>query len=234
MTTCASTLTVPPFFGLEWEGCYFVYTTIPFGWKASAFVYHSIRMAATNYIRSLGVPCSQYIDDRHCGQLRLPSKQVSFSDFALAEMAAFIACAMLISLGYFIGLRKCVLQPSTTVTFLGYICHSLKQAFILPQDKRIKFASLQESILEHKTVSLKNLQKFAGKTTSFALLVPAAKLFSNAVYRAISHCNKASSSQDLRKELIHWKFLDSWEGFLPWRDECHLHLSIFSDASFSG
>ena len=40
--------------------------------------------------------------------------------------------------------------------------------------------------------------------------------------------------QDLRKELIHWKFLDSWEGFLPWRDERHLHLRIFSDASFSG
>ena len=178
---------------------------------------------------------------QYCGVQNPPMSPSSmfhlhyFNSFRfLAEMAAFIACAMLICLGYFIGLRKCVLQPSTTVTFLGYICHSLKQAFILPQDKRIKFASLQESILEHKTVSLKNLQKFAGKTTSFALLVPAAKLFSNAVYRAISHCNKASSSQDLRKELIHWKFLDSWEGFLPWRDECHLHLSIFSDASFSG
>ena len=30
------------FFGLEWEGRYFVYTTLPFGWKTSAYVYHSI------------------------------------------------------------------------------------------------------------------------------------------------------------------------------------------------
>ena len=185
-----------------------MFTTIPFGWKVSAFVYHSIGMAATNYIRSLGVPCSQYIDDRHCGQLCLSFTQSSYSGFALAEMAAFIACTILTSLGYFIGLKKCVLQPSTALRFLGYICDSLKQAFILPQDKRAKFASLPDSILAHKAVPLKNLQKFAGKTTSFALLVPAAKLFSNEAYWAISRCSKASTSQlritkDLRKELLH-------------------------------
>ena len=227
------------FFGLQWKGWYFVFTIIPFGWKASAFVYHSIGMAATNYIRSLGVPCSQYIDDRHCGQLCLSFTQSSYSGFALEEMAAFIACTILISLGYFIGLKKCVLQPSTTLRFLGYICDSLKQAFILPQDKRAKFASLRDSILAHNAVSLKNLQKFADKTTSFPLLVPVAKLFSNEAYRAISRCSKASTSQlcitkDLRKELLHWRFLDSWEGFLPWRDKRHFQLKLFSDASFSG
>ena len=167
------------FFGPQWKGWYFVFTTIPFGWKASAFAYHSNGMAATSYFRSLGVPCSQYIDDRHCGQLCLSFTQSSYSGFALAEMAAFIACTILISLGYFIGLKKGALQPSTALRFLGYVCDSLKQAFNLPQDKRAKFASLGDSILAYKTVSLKNVQKFAGKTTSFALLVPAAKLFSN-------------------------------------------------------
>ncbi len=239
MTTCIFIPPVPPFFGLEWEGWFFVFTTFPFGWKASAFVYHSIGMAATSYIRTLGVPCSQYIDDRHWGQLGLSSSQSPHSGFALAEMAAFIACTILISLGYFIRLKKCVPQPSTAIRFPGYICDSLKQAFILPKDKRIKFATLWESILDHKTVSLKNLQKFAGKTRSFALLVPAAKLFSNAAYQAISHCSKTSSSQfcisqDLRKELLHWRFLDSWEGFLPWKSMRHLHLTMFSDASFFG
>ena len=60
------------FFGIEWKGWYLTYTTLPFGWKASAYIYHTIGMAATSYIRSLGVPCSQYIDDRHVGQLQLP------------------------------------------------------------------------------------------------------------------------------------------------------------------
>ena len=57
------------FFGIEWKGWYLTYTALPFGWKASAYIYHTIGMAATSYIRSLGVPCSQYIDDRHVGQL---------------------------------------------------------------------------------------------------------------------------------------------------------------------
>ena len=96
------------FFGLEWEGWYFVYTILPFGWKASAYLYHSIGLAATCYVRSLGVPCSQYIDDRHNGQLRLPLSRTpsSFSGFQLAEMAAFIVCSAFVSLGYFIGINE--------------------------------------------------------------------------------------------------------------------------------
>ena len=41
-------------------------------------------------------------------------------------------------------------------------------------------------------------------------------------------------SSDLREELEHWRFLDSWSGFLPWKDEKHFQLTVFSDASKSG
>ena len=54
-------------FGLQWKGWFFVFTTIPFGWKASAFVYHSIGMAATVYIRSLNT-----ISNRKAKQLNKP------------------------------------------------------------------------------------------------------------------------------------------------------------------
>ena len=83
-------------------------------------------------------------------------------------MAAFIACAIFISLRYFIGLQKSRSVPSTAVSFVGFICDSEKQVFLLPQGKRTKFAALWENILSHKTLSLKNLQTFAGKTISFA------------------------------------------------------------------
>ena len=67
------------FFGLEWQGWYFVFGTIPFGSKASAYLYHTIGLAATSYIRSLGVPCSQYIDDRHVGQLAVSNSSLVVS-----------------------------------------------------------------------------------------------------------------------------------------------------------
>ena len=186
------------FFGFQWEGWYFTYAGLPFGWKASAFVYNTIGLTATHFIRSLGVPCSQYIYDRHVGQLRLrprANSMCAFSNFQLAQMAAFIACFVVISIGYFIGLKKSCLIPSTARRFPGYICDSEKQAFLLPQDKKHKFAELREAILDKKSVSVKTLQKFAGKTTSFALLIPAAKLYSNSVYQAISRASRNCSRQ---------------------------------------
>ena len=78
------------YFGLEWGRWYFSYATLPFGWKASAYIYHTVGMAATHFIRSNGVPCFQYIDDRHAGKLRLLRACVNqFSNFHLAQMAAF-------------------------------------------------------------------------------------------------------------------------------------------------
>ena len=58
-----------PFFGLEWNGVYFVFCTLLFGWKAIAFVYHHLGLAVTSAARSFAVSVSQYIDDRHVGQL---------------------------------------------------------------------------------------------------------------------------------------------------------------------
>ena len=136
-------------------------------------------MGATSYIRSLGVPCSQYIDDRHVGQLTTcrKSSTTAWSDFELAEAAAFIAVAVLISLGYFIGLAKSSLLPKRIVKFLGFLVDSQRCAFILPEDKKHKFAALRESILDKKSSSVKTLQRLAGKITSFCIAVPAAQLY---------------------------------------------------------
>ena len=38
-------------------------------------------------------------------------------------------------------------------------------------------------------------------------------------------------SPALRKEIEHWLFLESWDGFLPWRSEKHTHVKLFSDSS---
>ena len=39
----------------------------------------------------------------------------------------------------------------------------------------------------------------------------------------------------LREELEAWKFLDNWQGKMVWKQERHLYLEIFSDAStFNG
>ena len=225
--------------GLEWKGWHFVFNTIPFGWKASAYLYHTIGMAATSYVRSLDVPCSQYIDDMHVGQLAsLPqsNKTVTrWSDFEYADAVTFICASVLVSLGYFIGLSKSCLVPQQLITFLGFIVDSTLCTFLIPEVKKKKFADLRESILSSRSVSVKTLQRFAGKVTSFSIAVPSAQLYAREIYRAISGQTKSfrlfKITGALRKELEHWRFLDAWKDCLPWPRENHLIVKHFSDAS---
>ena len=70
---------------------------------------------------------------------------------------------MLTRLGYTLALGKCSFVPSTCVKFLGFLVDSKKkQAFILPESKKLKFADMRESILGSKELTVKTLQRFAG------------------------------------------------------------------------
>ena len=114
------------FFGLFWKGLFFVHNTIPFGWSPSAYVYHTTGLGPTHFIKSKGVPLSQYIDDRHVGKLRLAITDPTWSDLDLAKASIFIAAMVLVYCGYFIGLKKSVFIPVQAVTFLGFISDSVK------------------------------------------------------------------------------------------------------------
>ncbi|KAK3107263.1 hypothetical protein FSP39_010584 [Pinctada imbricata] len=109
------------------------------------------------------------------------------------------------------------------------------QAFILPQDKKEIFILLRENLLCSESVDIKTLQRFAGKCISMALAVPAAKLYCRVLNSAISWCMKNSRnipmSENLKNEIMYWKFLDEWEGHVSWRRESHKQIVLASDAS---
>ena len=94
------------FFGIQWGGWYFTYNTLPFGWKISPYVYHNTGLVATNFFRSLNVPCLLYTDDRHNGQLKIPLDKGVHADiptldehrFAAAKSALFLVAYYLIHL----------------------------------------------------------------------------------------------------------------------------------------
>ena len=90
------------FFSFSWRDYYFSFCTLPFGWKASAFLYHNFGLVVTSAARSLGVPVSQYIDDRLVGQLFSSGLTVYQPCSQLALAAAFILLSLLVSAGYFI------------------------------------------------------------------------------------------------------------------------------------
>ena len=233
-------------FGFEWGGWWFVSTTLPFGWKESPYIYHTMGLAASSYLRSCGVPCSLYIDDRLNGEVFAPTGPWSLSPSArtekfrleAAKVAIFIVASLLIQLGYTIGIQKSVLYPAKRIEYLGHVVDSSKQAFELPGSKVVAFATLREEILAcKKTVNVRTLQRFQGKCVSFSLAVPGAKLFIRNISSAIASSpgnGQVKMTDSLREEICHWRFLDSWKGHIPWREERHVRLSLSTDASGYG
>ena len=182
------------FFGIQRGGWFFTYNTLPFGWKCSPYVYHNTGLVATNYFRSIGMPCSLYIDDRHNGQLQVQLNEGAYAGFATedehrfaaAQSAIFLVSYNLIRFGYFLGLEKSILVPQLVVLYLGFLSDSVAQMFHMLPDKKARFLQLVRKILDGLSVTVQTLQRLVGKCTSFALAVPAARLFTRNMNGMIS------------------------------------------------
>ena len=142
---------------------------------------------------------------------------------------------LLTRLGYTLSLSKCSLVPETCKKFLGFYVDSVRQAFILPDDKKLKFTELRDSILSSKMVDLKTLQRFCGKCISMSIAVPGCKLFcrevNSAISLAIRNSRLVSVTGALKEELEYWRFLDNWSGFSEWRPEFHNRVDMSTDSS---
>jgi hypothetical protein len=231
------------FFGIQWKGWYFVSNTIPFGWKLSAWIYHSTGLVATHFFRSMGIPCSLYIDDRHVGELQIDSPQEDSSQtsppgkrkLVAAQNAVYIVAYTLTRLGYTLSLSKCVLAPQKQIQYLGFISDTEQEAFYLPVSKQRNFLALVDSILSRRHVSVHSLQRLAGKCTSFNLAIQDARLYTNEMNMAIGKASRTSKpvhlSPALRTEIEHWASPGVVSKVGKWRHEKHSQFVLFSDAS---
>ncbi|XP_052697482.1 uncharacterized protein LOC128175700 [Crassostrea angulata] len=162
-----------------------VYTVLAFGWKASPYVYQTVGMTITSYLRKLNVITTQYIDDR----LMIANPSEGTTDLEAKEHCFKVIYALLqilTRLGYTISLEKSFLEPQQCVRFLGFLVDSVKLAYILPEDKKFKFRELRESLLAGREVSIRTLQRFAGKCVLMGFTIPGAKLYCREVNNAIS------------------------------------------------
>ncbi len=230
------------YFGMEWNGWYMTYRTLPFGFKASTYVYQALSNTATGYIRHLGVASMTYIDDSLNGPWRPQGNARDVLTPArrhrMSEQGVYIVCQTLIRLGYTLSLSKSVLRPTGCLLFLGMVVDALRGAFLLPESKKTSFAALREGILGTAVVNLKTIQRLQGKCISFMPAIPAAKLYTSEMACAISKACKSSKAISisglLREEIQHWRFIDDWDKVMPWRDEKHLHFRVATDSSRYG
>ncbi|KXJ05706.1 hypothetical protein AC249_AIPGENE24378, partial [Exaiptasia diaphana] len=233
------------YFGIEWDGHWWICLTLPFGWKCSPYVYQTLGLVATIFFRKKGIACSLYIDDRLNGEVfaeegrwsRPMTQRDSEFSYEAATAALYVVLRILTHLGYYLGLKKCVLVPVQRLVFLGLWVDSKLLAFEIPRDKKERFAILRESILGRSTgICVQSLQSLMGKCISFSLAFPGANFYiremANAIGRATTD-GEIRWSTGLREEIEFWKFLDSWDQHVQWRSERHWAISISTDASLA-
>ncbi|CAC5394879.1 unnamed protein product [Mytilus coruscus] len=151
---------------------------------------------AVHHITKLDILTLQYIDDRlliTSGKPHLPHGNINTISYALVEL--------LTRLGYTLSIKKSRFDPSQSIKFLGFFIDSEHKCFHLPSDKKLSFIALRELILKSEKVSVKTLQRFAGKCVSMNLAIPAAILFCREVNAAISSGIKNSRDVNISGDL---------------------------------
>ena len=154
--------------------------------------------------------------------------------FDRALRSLYVVCYMQSQLGFFIKHKKSHLHPSSSMIHLGLGICSKTLSFWIPEKKKVSFAEVRENILLANQVALKQLQRFVGKCQSFLLVFPAASLFIRECCAFMSKLDDALPtplSQDVRAEILFWRFIDSFSQPIPWKKEHHVSVTLSSDAS---
>ena len=150
------------FLGFQWGGHYFRCNTLPFGWKNSAFVYHTINLAAMSFLRTRAISGLIYIDDRLIEEYRGTLTRSCDSPFNRSDIAIRFAVKVLGDLGYFINTSKSVLIPCKRLTFLGLEIATQDASFYVPNKRKLKIATVREYILSNDKVPTRTIKKFTG------------------------------------------------------------------------
>ncbi|CAC5415529.1 unnamed protein product [Mytilus coruscus] len=198
--------------GFQWGGYYYWYKTLPFGFKLSSYIYHTLNMQPTSYIRKhFSIPIFLYIDDRLVEEFR--SEGIEPSDL----LANYIVCEILNRLGYCLNLTKTIFVPTQSPVVLGFKVDSVERCFRLTESKKKKFVGFREACLAKSELSILDLQKLSGRCISFILAVPAAKLYTremnSAIFFGINSKSGITLNGGLKDEITSWRFWMNGKGF---------------------
>ena len=174
------------YFGFEWQGVFYVFTVLAFGWCSAPFIYASLSEAVARYLRARGIPTLTWIDDFYLTNFRSTRMLSASQQFQAAQTAAFVALEVFYRAGYFVSVNKSHLDPTTSLVFLGITCDSAKARFEVPEDKLDKLEAILTEAISEGVISFKMLEKLAGKCTSLSVAVPVAALYTHHMYRQLA------------------------------------------------
>ena len=234
------------YFGVFWKGVYYVLAVLPFGWKSSPVIYHTLTEAVAMYLRSLGIPMLDWIDDM-LGSTEQSCRELDDEEqFQSAVRSMVVVTHVLFKAGYFMGISKCCIIPEKVMTYLGIECNTISGRFFVPQEQVDKYIPLLSSCLAKQWVSYADIEKLVGKLVSLECAVPAGMWYTREQYSALRLSGLSPSSSKTRKQNKYIKVTaeiaeewNMWVYFLtvnkgsPWKkfNNVFVAADIHSDAS---
>ena len=234
------------YFGICWQEVFYVLCVLPFGWKSSPYIYHSLTEAVNMYIRSLGIPMLGWIDDMLGLVQQLLHLASDEEQFQSCMRAMVVVSYIMFMAGYFLNIKKCFLIPEQVITYLGIECDALKGRFAVPQTRIQKYVPIIDKLLTSSWISFSTLEKMVGKLVSLECAVAPGMWYTRELYTALKQAPASptdsrrikestfiKNSQQIREELVMWKFFLLTNQGAPWRsyENVFVQADIYSDAS---
>ena len=198
------------------------------------------------YIRSLGIPMLDWIDDM-MGSTEQSCKLLDDEQqFQSALRSMVVVTFVLFKAGYFLGISKCFIIPEKVMTYLGIVCDTIHERFLVPQERVDKYLPLLTSAINSQWVSYADMEKLVGKLVSLECAVPAGMWYTREQYSALALSGLTPSSSKTAKQNKYIKVTNAiseewnmWIYFLrinegsPWKNFNNVFISadIHSDAS---
>lgn len=220
------------YMGFQWEGQYYTFRVLPFGWAPACFVYNSMSAVLASFIRARGLHCIYYLDDFGFSIPACVPLELRYQCVAGVLDVMYLA-------GFTVSIPKSALHPLHRLLLLGFGIDSHKQRFYVPAKKLEAILALVQEIGSALVVSRLTLQSFIGKMYSLSLAVPPVAIFMQSLNKAISEADKSGSnaihlSDAARIDVRALNALQGWERISTWPSERHLRMRMDTDASGRG
>eukprot|EP00752_Nemacystus_decipiens_P016879 g15111.t1 len=229
-----------PLLGFSYEGVDYVWRVLPFGFKASPWVYHTLGDAKASFLRSLSIPALAYLDDSLLCNYVFTYGEPPRAQWLAACDATYVAMLVSFLCGCFLSVKKCDIKPSTLQKYLGMWCDSEKAVFRVPQDRLDKMQRRLREALATRRISFDTLRSVAGQGMSMSVAIRPAALYTQAMFATVAALEKSGahavdlssdSSANLLGELRHWLDISASTHEGPWQLARHFAAKLTLGAS---
>ena len=167
----------------------------PLGFYKSPYGYHTLNEVRVAYLRSKGIPAVAYLDDSWLGNVNSTYRQSEREQWLAAAEAIHVDMLVSFVCGNFLSVKKSNLRTTRIQMYLIMLCDQETATFRVPADKLGNLPSLFCTALEEGWLSVRTLQRIAGKCMSLTMAIRLASLWTHAMFAVLSKLEKSGVSR---------------------------------------